>query len=68
MKNSQIQSEIDVVLDGIRSLYRKQQRIALYKLIYQTHPAVSIGTFVTTSIDILGISIYIFTAQLFLEF
>lgn len=39
MQNSKIQTEIDVILNGVRSLYRNQQRIALYKLIYQTHPA-----------------------------
>ena len=39
MKSPQIQSEVEIILNGIQNLYQKQQRIALYKLIYQTHPA-----------------------------
>ena len=39
MQSPQIQSEVEVILNEIQLLYQKQQRIALYKLIYQTHPA-----------------------------
>ena len=39
MQSPQIQSEVEVILNGVQHLYQKQQRIALYKLIYKTHPA-----------------------------
>lgn len=39
MQSPKIQSEFEVILNGIQQLYQQQQRIALYKLIYQTHPA-----------------------------
>ena len=39
MQSPKIQYEVEVILNGILHLYQKQQRIALYTLIYQTHPA-----------------------------
>ena len=63
MQSPQIQSEVEVILNGIQNLDQKQQRIALYKLIYQTHPVITTGPFVSTSIDILGISIYFLIAR-----